>query len=238
MTRDEMGNPTLIYMDSPYSCKKEDSYYGVGDTFEEYLEFMEDRLRHVCALDDFNIVLHVDPKASHYLKVILDKLLGRSSFINEIIWCYSGPSVAKYNLPRKHDVLLYYRIGNAPFNPQRIPYKALSAGGKTSWCGEKLDVEKYLARGKLLEDWWTDIAALQRNEGEKVGYKTQKPLKLLKRIIALFSNENDLVFDPMCGSGTTGHAALNLKRRFVGCDIDPKAVEIAQKRLGAIAQNG
>ena len=167
---------------------------------------------------------------------MLDEIFGQDAFTNEICWCYSGPSVAKHSLPRKHDVILFYKIGKATFNQIRIPYQAkLSVGGKKSWASEEIDASEYEKKGKLLEDWWVDIPALQRNEKEKVGYATQKPIALMKRIIEMTTNEGDLVFDPMCGSGSTGHAALLSNRKFVGCDKSDIALEKADARLSNIA---
>lgn len=224
----------LVYLDPPYGSKQEDTYYGVGETFDEYLQYMKTRLQkmNTWMKSDSNIVVHVDWKACHYLKVIGDEIFGRENFRNHIVWCYSSPSVAKSQLPRKHDDLLWWGKGNYTFNIERIPYNKLSKGGKTSWSGKELDVDKYLAKGMLLQDYWLDIPSLCRNEGEKTGYATQKPLNLLKRIISLFSNDGDLVCDPFCGSGTTAEAAMMLNRNFIGCDRNEVAVDLIRKRLG------
>lgn len=81
----------------------------------------------------------------------------------------------------------------------------------------------YKERGKLIEDWWTDIPSLCRNEKEKRDFPTQKPEKLLNRVVSMFSNPGDLVLDPMMGSGTTGYAAIGQQRRFLGCEINASA---------------
>lgn len=212
-------NVQLIYIDPPYGPKKEDKYYGVGEDLFEYLEWLMKRIRPLTlGITDYNFIIHVDPKASHYIKIELDKLFGRKSFTNEIIWCYSGPSVARHSFPRKHDVLLWYRIGNSIFNQQRIPYKSLSSAKGSSWGGIE-NIEEYLERGKLLEDWWIDVPALQRNEAEKMGYPTQKPQKLLTRILKSFTSRSGLVVDPMCGSGAMLKVCETLQRDAFGCDI-------------------
>ena len=220
-------------MDPPFGPKNEDTYYGVGDNLEEFLAYIKERVLHLTkGRRDFNFVLQVDPKASHYLKVELDKVLGRENFQNEIIWGFSGPSVSKRHLPRKHGVVLWWGLGDYPYNPVRVPYKeGLSVGGKTSWAKGEADVEGYLEKGKLLEDWWVDIPALVRNEKEKRGYATQKPVKLLERIVGMLSNKGGLVIDPMFGSGTTGLAALRLGRSFLGSDLNPEALKIAEQAL-------
>jgi len=232
-----MDKPGLIYMDPPYSCKSEDPYYGVGDTHEEYLSYIGERVEHLTrGLGDFNLILQVNFRSSHYLKVLVDGILGRENFRNEIVWGWSGPSVAKRHLPRKHDVLLWWGVGDYPFDQPFVPYQeGFSLGGSSSWGAALEDPAEHrrqlLARGKPLEDWWADLPALVRNESEKVGYATQKPLALLERVVATFSEEGGFVLDPMMGSGTTGVAALRCGRDFYGFDISETAFEKAVPRL-------
>lgn len=223
----------LVYMDPPYSSKIEDVYYGVGDNFEEFLQYMKYRLFHIYHLmkDNSNILVHMDYKAIHYIKVIMDQIFGRNNFQNEIIWGFSSPSVASRYLPRKHQTILWYGMGNYTFNKIRIPYTSkLSVGGKASWAKKDVDASKYVEKGKSLEDWWIDIPYLCRNESEKVGYDTQKPLALAKRILEIFSNEGDTVLDPFMGSGTFPYQADKMNRNAIGCDISNKAIEIAKGR--------
>src|SRR5271170_5061743 len=81
------GKIRLAYMDPPYSCKAEDKYYGVGTTFEEYLDYMKARLISINkVIDPFgsNVLIHLDQKAVHYVKVIADGIFGRDNFQNEI----------------------------------------------------------------------------------------------------------------------------------------------------------
>lgn len=228
---------SLIYLDPPYSCKVEDKYYGVGDTFHEYLMFMYERLVHLktLLLPDSNIIVHLDHKAVHNVRIMMDNIFDRENFKNEIIWCFSNPSVVKSHLPRKHQTLLWYGFGEYPFNPERIPYKMkMNVGGPTAWSKEKIPWEKYEAKGKLLEDWWTDIPALCRNEGEKTGYATQKPLALMRRVADLWSNPGQRVLDPFSGSGSFVVAAAGLNRNAVGVDVNQEAIQIAEKRLETI----
>jgi len=228
----------LVYMDPPYSFVGEDSYYGVGSSFDEFLEWVLARITHVLAgRSDFNFVLHLDDKASHYLKVEVDRLLGRGNFRNEIVWAWSGPSVAASRLPRKHNVLLWWGVGDYAYNPVRVPHKSLSLGGSKSWLGdippEEVEAvrEEILAKGKLLEDWWVDIPPLIRGGREKTGWPTQKPVALMERVVGMFSRPGSLVIDPMMGSGTTGVAALLSGRGFSGADLSKEALNLARPRL-------
>ncbi len=222
-----------IYLDPPYGPEKEDTYYGVGDGEDGYLDYMRVRLERLSEFlkSDGNLLIHIDYKYAHYLKVCADRIFGRKNFRNEIIWAYSSPSVAKRFMPRKHDTILWYGRGDYVYNPERVPYAdGLAVGGETSWAGEKKDTSDYIDRGKLLPDWWTDIPSLCRNEKERRSYKTQKPIKLLLRIVKMFSNEGQTIMDPFCGSGTTIEAAVQLGRYGVGADISAEACEITRLR--------
>ena len=156
----------------------------------------------------------------------MDDIFGVENFRNEIVWCYTGPSRQIKDFPDKHDTILRYsKTGNYKFNANdiRVPYKKSNiATGRTSAVGRAED--KYLLqldkKGKLPEDWWADIATIGYKHSEIVGFPTQKPEALLRRIIKASSNEGDLVLDPFCGCGTTVIVASKLNRQFIGIDID------------------
>lgn len=81
------------------------------------------------------------------------------------------------------------------------------------------------------QDLWTDIPPISARAAERLGWPTQKPEALLERIIATSSNPGDVVLDPFCGCGTTVAVAEKLKRRWIGIDISPTAMEIMRRRL-------
>ena len=180
--------------------------------------------------------LHCDPTASHYLKIVLDRVFGKDNFRNEVVWCYTGPSSPKMrHFPRKHDVIFRYtKSKNWVFNPERKPYKdpnqkprkVFDTGGHFS----DEYIEEMRKRGKRVEDWWSDISIAARGK-ERTGYPTQKPKKLLERIIKASSNEGDVVFDPFCGCATTCVVAQELNRKWIGIDIEKKAAELVVIRL-------
>ena len=139
---------------------------------------------------------------------------------------------------RKHDVIFWYSKGDKwTFNGDkvRLPYKdakqSLRRGMSTTGKFTKQEVEQYRNRGKIPETWWTDIAIAVRSKKENTGYKTQKPLKLLTRIIKASSDEGDIVLDPFCGCATTCVAAQQLQRQWIGIDIEPRAPTILMERL-------
>jgi site-specific DNA-methyltransferase (adenine-specific) len=181
-----------------------------------------------------SIYLHVDPTASHYLKLVMDQVFGGGNFINEIVWGYNGGGVPKNAFARKHDILLSYakRAGLQSFNKQFQPYseksqKLVKARGGVSIDGKPRDLE----RGCAMTDWWSDIQSLQTMDRERLGYPTQKPLALLERIILASSNEGDVVLDPYMGSGTTIEAAAKHGRQWIGIDVTHHAVATTMARL-------
>lgn len=186
-----------------------------------------------------SIYLHCDYRKVHHLRCILDEVFGIDNFKNEIIWCYTGPSAPKGAFPRKHDSILFYTKSiDSVFNGDFVEYKSgiHNTGqvfGSTNGDSEKIEFLK--KRGKLIEDWWTDVYTTDRMRSEMLGYPTQKPTKLLERIIKASSNPGDLVFDCFMGSGTTQAVAMELGRRFIGADINLGAIQTTTKRLINIA---
>jgi site-specific DNA-methyltransferase (adenine-specific) len=147
-------------------------------------------------------------------------------FLNEIIWAYDYGGRARDRWPRKHDNILWYaRSATWVFNREavdRIPYMAPGLVGP-----EKA------ARGKLPTDvWWMTIVPTSGHE--RTGYPTQKPLRLLERIVRASSNPGDLVADFFGGSGTAAVAATRLGRRHLIVDSNPEAIRITHARLAAL----
>ncbi|MYA75350.1 MAG: site-specific DNA-methyltransferase [Acidimicrobiaceae bacterium] len=169
-----------------------------------------------------SIYLHCDPTASHYLKQLMDAVFGHDQFRNEIVWCYSSGGASKKRFSRKHDVLLLYgRERDVVHNVIRVAYATPDVEGRPGFHPE----------GKMLQDWWTDIGIISTTGSERSGYPTQKPLKLLERIITASSNENDVVLDPFAGCATTCVAAEKLNRQWVGIDLSCKSAELVGERL-------
>jgi site-specific DNA-methyltransferase (adenine-specific) len=174
-----------------------------------------------------SLYLHVDWRTVHHVRLLLDEVFGPERFLNELIWAYDYGGRARDRWPRKHDTILWYARGDTwTFDRDqiaRIPYMAPGLVGP-----EKA------ARGKLPTDvWWMTI--VPPASAERTGYPTQKPVRLLERILAASSRPGDLVLDPYAGSGTTGVAAARLGRRWLLVDRNPAAVAIARERLAGEA---
>ena len=212
-----------------------------GHSMQAYLVFMSVRLLEMKRLlkEQGSIYLHCDPNAGAYLKLLLDSVFGRSNFRNEIIWCYSGGGYVRRQFHRKHDTVYFYSKSDSwTFNCDdiRIPHSDKSvarykSGNYKGHGKHNADTSVYLKRGKVPESWWTGIVPIRSQFKENTGYPTQKPLALLERIVKASSNEGDTVFDPFCGCATTLVAAQRLTRKWIGCDISPKAVNLVNERI-------
>jgi len=197
-----------------------------ADTFEDYGAFLLPRIEASlrCLTPDGSLFVHLDAREVHYVKVALDALLGRDSFMNEIIWAYDFGGRPKTRWPAKHDSILWYAKNPAKYvfdydAIDRIPYMAPGLVGP-----EKA------RRGKTPTDvWWQTI--VPTNGREKTGYATQKPLAVLERIVRVHSRPGATVLDYFAGSGTTGEAAARHGRGFVLIDASRDAARVMAKRL-------
>ena len=199
---------------------------GFADSFDDYMSFLEPRLREAYRLlkPTGSFFFHIDYREVHYCKVLLDSIFGRECFLNEIIWAYDYGARSKKKWSAKHDNILWYAKDPKNYTYRyddidRIPYMAPKLVGK-----EKA------ARGKTPTDtWWNTIVSPTGKE--KTGYPTQKPMAIMKRIMAVHSNPGDCVLDFFAGSGTTGEAAYLTDRNAVLVDSNLEAIEVMSKRL-------
>ncbi len=244
----------LIYLDPPFfaqqTLKSSDSEYSFEDKWknrDEYLCYMKKRFIEFKRIlkETGSIFVHCDRKASHYLKVILDDVFGESNFQSEIVWSYKRWSNSKKGLLNAHQIILFYsKSEKFKFNEKLIDYSPTTnldqilqlrkrdENGKCVYDvdenGKIINVNK--KKGVPLSDVW-EIPFLNPKAKERVNYPTQKPLELLEQIIEIVTDENDKVYDPFCGSGTTLVAAKLLNREYYGTDISNSAIELTLKRL-------
>ena len=186
-----------------------------------------------------SLYLHCDHTASAYIRIMLDAIFGKKNFRNEIVWCYTRMSARGQKvLSRAHDSIFWYsKSDDWVFNVDeiRLPYAKGSRdreGRTLNRLGSGVSKEGKTVLnplGKFPEDWIVHIPYLRGKE--RIGYPTQKPLKLYERIILASSNECDVVFDPYCGCATTLVAAEKLGRQWVGCDIWEKVYQAVIVRL-------
>ena len=198
------------------------------DSFDDYLAFLEPRLREARRLLDETgtLYVHLDPREAHYVKLLLDDLFGRDCFLNELIWAYDYGAKTRRRWPTKHDTILVYVK-----HPTRYHFDSAAVDREPYMAPGLVGPEK-AARGKRPSDtWWHTI--VHTTGREKTGYPTQKPLGILRRMVAASSRPGGWCLDPFAGSGTLGAAAQQLGRRFVLIDANPEAIGVAAERLGS-----
>ncbi len=187
-----------------------------------------------------SLFVHLDYRAVHYVKVALDRLFGRAHFVNELVWCYAVGGKSRRGFGRKHDTILWYARGDdwASYpDAVRVPRRGGSHMRLVDGVQEKTDrktgrVYRYpVHAGKVPEDWWADIETLNHSDGERTGWPSQKPARLVERILRAVTQQNDHVADWFAGSGTTAAVAQRLDRRFVTVDREPEAIAVCTKRL-------
>ena len=199
-----------------------------GDRFDAFLAFLEPRLEEIVRTmrPAASLFVHLDAREVHYVKVLLDGMLGRDRFMNEIIWAYDYGARSKRRWPAKHDTILWYAKDpeNYTFHfdeIDRVPYLAPALVGD-----EKAE------RGKTPTDvWWHTIVSPTGKE--RTGYPTQKPRGVIDRILRVHSNPGDAVLDAFAGSGTVGESAWALGRDAVLIDENPEAIEVMRTRLAS-----
>ncbi|MEA2637892.1 MAG: hypothetical protein QOE18_949 [Chloroflexota bacterium] len=200
------------------------------DRFDDYLGWLRPRLvatRRILAPHG-SLYFHIDPRESHYCKLLLDEIFGRECFLNEVVWAYDYGARTTRRWPAKHDVILVY------VRDPRLYHFDSSEVEREPYMAPRLQTPERAARGKLPTDvWWHTI--VPTTSRERTGYPTQKPLGILRRIVAASSRPGDLVVDWCAGSGTTGAAAAELGRRFLLVDDQAAAIEVMRKRLAGVA---
>ena len=222
----------LIYIDPPFNTGKthkyrEREYDDKFESLQDYLRFIRPRLEegHRILKPNGSFFLHIDYRAVHYCKMVMDTIFGSESFKNEIIWAYDFGARQKDKWATKHDNILWYAKNPKDYTYnydrlERVPYLSTM----------RQDDER-LGVGKTLTDvWWCSI--IHTNSKERVGYPTQKPLKILNRIVQIHSKPNDVLMDYFAGSGSFGESAAMHNRQSILIDRNPDVVEIIQNRLG------
>lgn len=220
------------------------------DKFDSYIDgFLRPRLKEAYRIlkSYGSLYFHIDYREVHYCKILLDNIFGKECFLNEIIWAYDYGGRARSKWPAKHDNILFYVKDpkNYIFNIQEVDREDYMAPGlvgpekaergksptDTWWWtyvnlvdGEGWDYDPTSSRFKLTDTWWHTIVGT--NSKERVGYPTQKPQKIIDRIIKASSVPGSLVLDFFAGSGTVGKSCLEVDRKFILIDNNPLALEV------------
>ena len=228
VTRDDGNGDRTGFAGRRYTTSRTpgESY---ADDFDDYLGWLRPHLEETRRVlgPHASLYFHIDPRESHYCKVLLDEVFGRDCFRNEVIWAYDYGARSTRRWSPKHDVILVYAR-----DPQRCHFDTTDVDRLPYMAPQLVTTEK-AQRGKLPTDvWWHTI--VPTNSRERTGYPTQKPLGVVRRAVAASSRPGDLVLDWCAGSGTTGEAAYQLGRRFLLVDSSADAVRVMQRRLAAV----
>jgi site-specific DNA-methyltransferase (adenine-specific) len=186
--------------------------------------------------DTGSIYVHCDPTASHYLRILLDAIFGKLMFQNEIIWCFKTGGATTRRFARKHNIIFFYTKSekNYIFNTIKEKSYMMHTYGfkKSDFQVDEQGQYTYV----IAKDWW-EIPSVGSADRQRLGYPTQKPEKLLEKIISASSNEGDIILDPFCGCGTTLVMAQELNRRWIGIDITHLAISAMKWRLDRMFPN-
>lgn len=186
-----------------------------------------------------SIYLQMDCKISHWLRCLMDDVFGYNNFRNEIIWYYMNkiPDTRKKMFTQSNDVILFYAMSDYTFNTIEdarakpiVVSKIKKVNGKKIYVKDDDGKGIYEVRDSRVADSIVNIPMLHC-QPERTCYPTQKPKELISRFVLASTNEGDVVADYYLGSGTTAKVCQELNRNFIGCDLNPKAIEITKARL-------
>lgn len=244
-TSDFKGKFQMIYMDPPfysgakYFSRRSDgskklAYSDVwGSGLLEYLEMIAKRIliaRELLSYDGL-MWIHLDYRAVHYVKIIMDEIFGMENMVNEIVWGYRSGGASGRRFARKHDtILLYSKTKEYKFNPQKE--KSYNRGAlpyNFKGVQEYEDENGWYTLVNMRDIW--EIPMVGRTSGERTGYATQKPEELIRRMVLASTDVGDLCGDFFAGSGTLGAVCMGLGRSFVLCDKNEDACRIMVDRL-------
>jgi site-specific DNA-methyltransferase (adenine-specific) len=264
LLREFGGAVNLIYIDPPFMTGRD--FMGAGEDgpqlaysdkwghdIDTYLQWLYETftLLHTLLAHNGSLYVHLDWRASHYAKVMLDEVFackgqtGDAGFKSEIIWSYQSGGRSRRGYARKHDtIMLYTKSADYCFHGERVSErrgvqrrnhmrKQVQADGHITWT--------IRSNGRIYEydedmpmtpgDVWNDISHLHQKDPQRNGYATQKPEALLERIMLASSEEDDLALDCFCGSGVTPAVAERLGRRWIACDQSRLAIQLTEERL-------
>lgn len=227
----------LIYSDILYATGRDfKDYKDISYNKESVFEFYSERIKEMYKKlkDTGTLALQMDYRISHWIREICDEYFGYKNCVNVIQWSYSSGGSSKSKLSQKNDEIIIYAKNT---KKQKFNYQQEKSYNREFKPYRFKGVEEYqdeygrwytLVGMKCI---WNDIPMVGRTSNERIGYATQKPLKLMNRIRDLYTNEGDVILDLFCGSGSMILSSKSGNRNYIGCDVNPKAVEITNDRL-------
>lgn len=187
------------------------------------------------------LALQMDFRISHWLRELCDKYFGYKNCVNVIQWCYSSGGSSKNKLNQKNDEIIIYAKNKKKQKFNYMTEKSYNRDFKPYRFKGVEEFEDEYGRWYTMVGMkciWSDIPMVGRTSKERIGYSTQKPIKLMNRIRDLYTDEGDVIADFFCGSGTMLVSAKEGNRRYIGCDINPEAVKVTNERLNEVIIDG
>jgi DNA modification methylase len=226
----EPGSVDLVYVDPPFNTgatrvSHAGAFADEWATIDDYLAWMRARLIATvpAVRATGSVLVHVDWRASHRVRMVLDEVLGADRFVNHLVWSYGLGGSSPRRFARKHDDILFYCIDPERywFEAPQIPATSRRMAGQTKKATDVID-----------------IPSINNMAVERVGWPTQKPLALLEMLVGACCPPGGVVVDPCCGSGTTVVSAARSGRRGLGADIDARAIELTRMRVSEVRREG
>ncbi|MBS6480630.1 MAG: site-specific DNA-methyltransferase [Dialister sp.] len=247
------GKVQLIYIDPPFNTGGDSFNYNDKFNRSAWLTFIKNRLLISKRLlsKSGSILVHIDWHEAHYLKIVLDEIFGENNFKNEIIWSYSSGGDYKNTFAKKHDTIFWYSNSyiykffpedkmvceKRGANKKNNMKKNIDSDGRIYFSIKSNGKEYRYYEDDLItpDDVW-DIPILQQKDPERIGFYSQKPEKLLARIVGAFSEEKDTVLDFFSGSGTTAVVAHKMKRKFIAVEQIDNQIDLSLERLKKVLE--
>lgn len=221
----------VTFADPPFNLKKKYHLYNDKHEVKEYLTWCQKWLKEMVRITKptGSIFVHNIPKWLIYFASYLNKI---AIFRHWIAWDAMGSPLGKTLLPNHYGILYYVKSEKFKFYDIRLMHKRCRTCHYIlqDYGGKKDQMHQF---GPLVSDVWTDIHRI-RHRTRRDEHPCQLPVHLIERLLLMSSDENDIVLDPFIGTGTTAIAAKKLGRRYIGIDIDPKYVEITEKKLSQV----
>ncbi len=234
MSKIEDNSVDMCFADPPFNLEKKYSSYKDQKPVAEYLDWCKEWLSEMVRITKptGSIFVHNVPKWLTYYACILNDV---AYFRHWIAWDAMSNPLGKTLLPAHYGVLFYTKKPNGyKFYEIRTPHKRCRTCGSyiKDYGGKK---DQMHAFGALVSDVWSDIHRI-RHSVRRDEHPCQLPIPLLERIVLMSTDPGDIVFDPFLGTGTTAIAAKTLGRHFVGIDLDPEYVNLANEKLEKVEE--
>ncbi|MDX2114570.1 MAG: site-specific DNA-methyltransferase [Planctomycetota bacterium] len=244
----ERGTVHMVYADPPFNTGT--TRRGAGGAFDDdfgstgaFIAWLRERLAATVPLlsPAAAVLMHVDWRTSHHVRLLLDELFGAAGFVNHVVWSYGLGGSSPRRFARKHDDILLYSSDpeRMYFDPPRVPATSRRMAGRTKKATDVIDLAASSGRADEADGPVSDqtagdvvrVPSINNMARERVGWPTQKPLALLELLVRACCPPGGTVLDPCCGSGTTLVAASRLGRRAIGVDVSAEAIAASRGRL-------